>query len=38
MSLTEEEYRILTGEAAPVDFDACLTLAQSILDARTLCF
>ena len=25
-------------ETAPEDFDACLTMAQSMLDARTLCF
>ncbi len=38
MSLTEEEYLTVTGEAAPADFAGCLTLAQSMLDARTLCF
>ncbi len=38
MSLTEEEYLAVTGEAAPADFAGCLTLAQSMLDARTLCF
>ena len=38
MCLTQEEYAAITGEAAPEDFDACLTLARSMLDARTLCF
>lgn len=38
MVITAEEYRTITGDAAPEDLDACLTLAQSMLDARTLCF
>lgn len=38
MNLTAEEYLAVTGESAPEDFAACLTLAQSMLDARTLCF
>ena len=38
MYLTAEEYATITGETAPEDFSACLTLTQSMLDARTLCF
>ena len=38
MSLTAEEYATITGEPAPADFAACLTLTQHMLDARTLCF
>lgn len=38
MCLTQEEYLAITGEAAPEDFAACLELARSMLDARTLCF
>ncbi len=38
MELTAEAYAAVTGETAPEDFAACLTLAQSMLDARTLCF
>ena len=38
MYLTAEDYSTITGEAAPEDFAACLTLTQSMLDARTLCF
>ncbi|MCE5344518.1 MAG: hypothetical protein LLF96_13180 [Eubacteriales bacterium] len=38
MELTAEEYAAITGEPAPEDFLPCLTLAQSMLDARTLCF
>lgn len=36
--LTPAEFEAIAGEAAPEDLDACLTLAQSMLDARTLCF
>ena len=36
--LTPAEFEAITGEAAPEDLDACLTLAQTMLDARTLCF
>lgn len=36
--LTPAEFEAITGETAPEDFAACLTLAQSMLDARTLCF
>ena len=38
MCLTQSEYATITGEAAPEDFEACLTLARTMLDARTLCF
>ena len=38
MELTAQEYSAITGEPAPEDFAACLTLAQTMLDARTLCF
>ncbi len=38
MNLSAETYLAVTGELAPEDFPACLTLAQSMLDARTLCF
>lgn len=38
MQLTAEEYEAITGEPAPEDFAACLELAQSMLDARTLCY
>jgi len=38
MNLTAEDYLAVTGETAPEDFDACRTMAQSMLDARTLCF
>ena len=38
MALTPEEYRAVTGDAAPEDLDACVQLAQTMLDARTLCF
>ncbi len=36
--LTPAEFEAIAGEAAPEDMDACITLAQSMLDARTLCF
>ena len=38
MCLTAAEYAAITGEAAPDDFDACLELSRSMLDARTLCY
>ena len=38
MCLTADEYAAFTGEPAPEDFAACLELARSMLDARTLCF
>lgn len=38
MQLSAEEYEAITGEPVPEDFAACLGLAQSMLDARTLCF
>ena len=38
MCLTQAEYTAITGEAPPEDLAACLTLAQNMLDARTLCF
>ena len=38
MTLTADEYRSITSEPAPEDFEACQTLAQSMLDARTLGF
>ena len=38
MALTADEYRSITGEPAPEDFEPCQTLAQSMLDARTLGF
>ena len=38
MHLTAEEYAAITGEVSPDDFTACLDMAQSMLDARTLCY
>lgn len=38
MCLTADEYAAFTGEPAPEDFAACLELARSMLDARTLCY
>ena len=38
MHISAEEYEAIAGETAPEDFDACLNMAQSMLDARTLCF
>ncbi len=38
MCVTEAEYTAITGDAPPDDLAACLTLAQNMLDARTLCF
>lgn len=38
MCVTEAEYTAITGDAPPEDLAACLTLAQNMLDARTLCF
>ena len=38
MSVTAETYTAITGETAPDDLAACVELAQSMLDARTLCF
>ena len=38
MLLSEADYAAIIGEGAPEDFAACQTLAQSMLDARTLCF
>jgi len=38
MALTPEDYRAVTGDAAPEDLDACVQMAQTMLDARTLCF
>jgi len=38
MCLTQAEYTAITGEEAPEGFTACVTLAQNMLDARTLCF
>ena len=31
MALTEDEYRSITGEPAPEDFESCQTLAQSMV-------
>ena len=36
--LTAADYAAITGEDAPADLEACIGLAQSMLDARTLCF
>ena len=36
MYLTSEEYATLTGEAAPSDFTACLSLAEAMIDGQTL--
>lgn len=36
MYLTETEYATLTGEAAPTDFTACLSLAEAMIDGQTL--
>lgn len=38
MCLSQSEYAAITGEAAPEDFEPCLSLARTMLDARTLCF
>ena len=38
MEITAEEYAAVTGEAAPEDLASCMALAQTMLDARTLCF
>ncbi len=38
MCLTGAEYTAITGEEPPEDLAACVTLAQAMLDARTLCF
>ena len=36
--LSAADYAAITGEDAPADLEACIGLAQSMLDARTLCF
>lgn len=36
MYLTSSEYAAITGEAAPSDFSVCLTLAEAMIDGRTL--
>ena len=36
--LSATDYAAITGEDAPADLEACIGLAQSMLDARTLCF
>ena len=38
MYLTAEQYETYTGEAAPTDFDACLDMAESLVDLHTLNF
>lgn len=36
MYLTSAEYATLTGDAAPSDFAACLSLAEALIDGPTL--
>lgn len=38
MYLTAEQYMTYTGETPPDDFNACLDLAESIVDMQTLNF
>ena len=38
MYLTAEQYATYTGEAAPSDFNACLDMAESLIDLHTLNF
>jgi len=38
MYLTAEQYATYTGEAAPSDFNACLDMAESLVDLHTLNF
>ena len=38
MYLTSEQYLTYTGETPPADFNACLDLAESIVDLQTMNF